>query len=287
MEKFPGYILPATPSLYELRASLSGGNSDPQTDPLTLTQRTVLNAPNLRSLKISLNSQGCVVYLRLTEFPMGTLGRGDRYPPLEELRLQGYWFTHRGVENWTNVMDWTHLHTLEIGERCGSLPFLQAMVPAKLPALAFIKLVFPYFRDSSDEELYLAAVRTFLIGAPEHGLEDLALQGRGYQKIFRDVVAHHAITLRTLSLHDRERVDGDQREMLSVEDLLWLDMTCGNLESLAVDINPKLSHATIESPSNPTNAVRTRLSLSSAWFLTICRVSSAIGENRFLSYSHR
>jgi hypothetical protein len=115
---------------------------------------------------------------------------GSIYPPLEVLSLRGYYFTGSGVAAWMRAMDWSRLHTLELGEEVESLPFIQAMAAVKILALASFKLVIPYLEDDG-EQVYMDAFRIFLLGTSEHGLESLALQGSGFRRIFREVVRHY------------------------------------------------------------------------------------------------
>ncbi|KAH8601761.1 hypothetical protein B0O99DRAFT_588944 [Bisporella sp. PMI_857] len=134
-------------NLYSLVADIEYNSEDNLSD-LELVFNTISSTPNLRELDLRLHTVGCL--LGYSPFAFDFLSNSDvRFPPLEAVKISGYDFDERsdggevwlekksnwvGISNgtankpqrrdhdsrtsldvWLEIMDWSHLHTLELG----------------------------------------------------------------------------------------------------------------------------------------------------------------------------
>lgn len=187
-------------------------------------QQLLLSCPNLRIFRIHIDHSGC----RLGPATIGNfaLEPGQMLPPLEELQCDGYSWT----KSWAKNMKWSHLRKLDVSD----FSMAQEIAP-HLTGLRSLKLDHDGFRGSELEgQQRIAEINTFLLNCVL--LEELDLTGLT-RRIPMSTLERHGEALRYLRLHELEDFVVAQRQVLSVEDLKYLSISCPHLEVLAVDVN--------------------------------------------------
>ena len=213
-------------------AELSEGYISNDETAIANLQSIVQSSKNLKKLHLRVNVHGCVRYHYSTNFSEN----GETFPPLEELVLEHFEVTQSCGEYWLKAMDWSHLRALDLREGSFSTPFLSLLLPIadKLPTLESIGLKLP---DSS-----LSLTRQLFLTARPQSLLDIRVHGH-YKSLLPDVLNHHATSLKSLSLHERETANGDnQRVPLPLEELKDIGTRCIGLEALALDVNISKEH---------------------------------------------
>ena len=210
-----------------------------KTSPLlTHVQTQIMGSKNLTKLTIKLSSMGCVLY---TVDPKFSKPRGKRFPPLENLSLEAFPLSTANVDYWMMAMDWSRLRNLELRATWKPEYFLNAALSSAegFPALETIRieLPHPYYSDTrADREAFESAFLRFLSAPRTNGLSTVGMEGE-YHPYLSAVLEIQGATLRSLHLHNPERSDDPQREMLTVPELRAIGLQAPNLEEIAVDIN--------------------------------------------------
>lgn len=103
-----------------------------------------------------------------------------------------------------------------------------------LPRLKVLCMVLPWFCETRDLQEFEDTFRRFLDVPYDAGLSEITLEG-DYRPCLREILGRHGTTLK-LHLHDPERPDEPQREMLFEPELSDLGRQAPNLEAVSIDI---------------------------------------------------
>ncbi|KAL4937051.1 hypothetical protein BDV06DRAFT_203772 [Aspergillus oleicola] len=197
-------------------------------------QNLFFNSPNLHSFSMSLygNYGGCVV--RIPQFENVTSFRftgNEKFPPLEELKLDGYPIGDTEWLHWQQGLDWSKLTSLTIGPQSafGILKHL-AGYATSLKTLRVFRYPDEGWQNQSTDRDALGLeklLRSF------DGLETLEVKG---VPVAVDVVGGHR-RLKRLCLHEDESAYKNvERKLLSAEEMGFLDKRCPDLRDLKVKV---------------------------------------------------
>lgn len=267
----------SSPALSSLVVGFGQDHLHSDKTALSNLQSAIQSSKNLKKLHLQVDVEGCGRYNYSTDF----LENGETFPPLEELVLEWFQITQSSGEYWLKTMDWSHLRVLDFREGSFSAPFLSLLLPVadKLPALENIGLNLPsWTKDSVREQrddpnspfsltkqLFLTARPQSLLGVRIHGY---------YRSLLPDILTHHATSLKSLSLHETEIANGDQRSPLSLEELEEIGTKSAGLEALAFDVNISKEHTWVSTYLGPYYTVLTSHSSSRTTSSTRWRLQS-------------
>jgi hypothetical protein len=232
--------LRSSPLIHSLRVHFAPHRLDTAgTSPLlTHVQTQIMDSPNLVELSMEIGSMGCVIY---NVNPKFARLENERFPPLEKLTLEAFPLTVENVDYWISNMDWSQIEYLDL--RAISTPtyfFNESMKLADgLPQLKALRMELPWFCKRRDLEEFEDVFRRFLDVPRNVGLSEIALEG-DYQHYLQTILNRHGGSLKKLQLHDPERRNEPQREILSDLNLSDLGQRAPNLEDISIDINYNL-----------------------------------------------
>lgn len=198
-------------------------------------QQLVFSSPNLRSLSIAVLDEydGRMRRARRAGMHLTFDLKGEeRFPPLQDLALNGYEMRDEEVVHWQRNVQWDKLSSLAVGPLpCWSVLPGFAGYATSLKTLK----VFMYYGVIGGKEARTgleSLLRSF------DGLE--VLDVKGFICSVSAVGQHR--NLSTLCLHEDEPDHDDEdgtRTVLTPADILYLDEHCPKLTSLALDIQKK------------------------------------------------
>jgi len=225
-----------------------------KTSPLlTHVQTQIMESPNLAELTVKIGSLGCVIY---DVDPKFARLKGKRFPPLERLTLEAFPLTIENVDYWMENMDWSQMGDLDF--RAINDPtyfFNESMKLADgLPRLEALRMELPWFRETRNHQEFEDTFRRFLGVPRDTGLSEIALEG-DYQSYLQTILDGHGTTLKKLRLHDPERPQEPQREMLSEPGLSDLGRRAPNLEEISIDINHTLNGSLVSPLARPPKTI--------------------------------
>lgn len=210
-------------------------------------QKAIQNSKNVKKLHLCVDVHGCAHRHYKTDFSEN----GETFPPLEELVLEWFQITKSCGEYWLKAMDWSRLRVLDFREGTLPSPFLSLLLPVaeKLPALENIGLDLPSswteddVREQRDDpNSSFSLTRQLFSTACPQSLLGIRLQGH-YRSLLPDILNHHAASLKSLSLHEKEVSSGeDQRTPLLLEELKEIGTKSPGLEALAFDVDISGEH---------------------------------------------
>ncbi|KAF9648567.1 hypothetical protein BDM02DRAFT_2211167 [Thelephora ganbajun] len=241
-----------------------------KTSPLlTHVQTQIMDSPYLVELSMKIGSMGCIIYHVDPKFARL---EGKRFPPLEKLTLEAFPLTTENVDYWMENMDWSRMGNLDF--RAIDKPtyfFNESMkLAGGLPRLEALHVELPWFYEARYLQEFEDTFRQFLDVPRDPGLSEIVLEGN-YRPYLQTILDRHGETLKRLQLHDPERSDGPQREMLSELELRDLGQQVPNLEDISIDIN--------HSPNG------SLVSLSALSVMTIV-CSSVFLDSRWILWTH-
>lgn len=214
---------------------------------LSNVQKAIQDSKNVKRLHLCVDVHGCTHRHYNTDFSEN----GETFPPLEELVLEWFQITQSCGEYWLKAMDWSRLRVLDFREGTLPSPFLSLLLPVaeKLPALESIGLDLPpsWTEDDvreqrDDPNSSFSLTRQLFSTARPQSLLDIRLQGH-YRSLLPDILNHHAASLKSLSLHEKEvSSEDDQRIPLLLEELEEIGTKSPGLEALAFDVNISKEH---------------------------------------------
>ena len=251
--------LQSTPLLHSLHVSFSPtGLNTVKTSPLlTHVQTQIMNSPNLVELSMEIGSLGCVFY---SVDPKFARLKGKRFPPLEKLTLEAFPLTIENVDYWMKSMDWSQMEHLDLRAIYEPTYFFnQSMeIVGGLPRLKTLHMILPGSYETKGLQEFADTFRRFLNVPRDAGLSEIALEGdhRPYLQTILDI---HGTALKRLQLHDPERPDEPQREMLSEQELNDIGRRVPKLEEISIDINHTLNGSLVGTlPHSPAAIVSSR-----------------------------
>ena len=232
--------LRSSPLIHSLHLDFSPRSLDTTgTSPLlTHVQTQIMDSPNLVELSLEVGSMGCVLYRVDPKFsPLK-----DRcFPPLEKLTLVAFPLAVENVDYWMANMDWSHMEYLDLRAINNPTHFFEETMKLAggLPQLKALRVELPWYHKRADLQEFEDTFRRFLDVPRNPGLSEIALEG-DYQQYLQTILTRPGGSLKKLQLHDPERPDEPQREMLSDLDLSDLGQRAPNLEDVSIDINHNL-----------------------------------------------
>ncbi|KAJ8128293.1 hypothetical protein O1611_g5343 [Lasiodiplodia mahajangana] len=191
-------------------------------------QKLLFACPSLTTFHLNIvgGYGGCVVRLpRFESVYSFRFSGNETFPPLTRLGLSGYWLSADELEHWQQKFQWSKLKSLALGPRSTS-DFLK-LAEGYATSLQYLEVL--VYTDA-DRCIHCYPLRKFLKSFTS--LETLIV--KGYQMPVGLVGNHPG--LKRLCLHTFERVSGESRLTLSVEDLQELDKSCAHLETLELDL---------------------------------------------------
>ncbi|KAL4957104.1 hypothetical protein BDW69DRAFT_180989 [Aspergillus filifer] len=197
-------------------------------------QDLFFNAPNLRSFAISQygNYGGCMRYRpRFENVKSFRITGREKFPPLEELRIDGYRIDDADWHYWQQGLDWSKLASLTIGPQ-NAFGILKRLV-GYVTSLKTLR-VFRY----PDQRRQGAGSDPDAIGLEEllrslDGLENLEVKG---VPVSVEVVGLHT-GLKKICLHEEETTTkDDERDLLTLNEVEHLERCCPGLRDLKVKI---------------------------------------------------
>ena len=243
--------LQSTPLLHSLRVYFAPRRLDTvKTSPLlTHVQTQIVNSPNLVELSMQIGSSGCVIYHVDPKFARL---KGKRFPPLEKLTLEAFPLTVENVDFWMENMDWSQMEYLDFRAIDEPTYFFNKSMEAVggLPRLKTLRMELPWFYKKRDLQEFEDTFRRFLDVPRNAGLSDIALEG-DYRPYLQTILDRHGAVLKRLQLHDPERPDEPQREMLSEQELNEIGRRAPELEVISIDINHTLNDSLVGPPFHP------------------------------------
>ena len=260
------FALQSSPLMHSLHVYFAPSKLNTvKTSPLlTHVQTQIMDSPNLAELTMKIGSLGCVIY---DVDPKFARLKGKRFPPLERLTLEAFPLTIKNVDYWMKNMDWSQMGDLDF--RAIDEPtyfFSESMkLAGGLPRLKALHLELPWFRETRDHQEFEDTFRRFLDVPRDTGLSEIALEG-DYQSYLQAILDNHGTTLKKLRLHDPERPQEPQREMLSEPGLCDLGRRAPNLEEISIDINHTLNGSLVSPFAHPpTTIVYSSIVRDSQW----------------------
>ena len=258
------------PETIKSHISYGSGSSDRE---LPHIYKTLVSCPELRSLDLKLEQGGCLVGADPWSF---RFTRGDRFPPLEELRLQGYDFDDvlyrhlHGREESRTRWYWARLYLADVMGFDSLRPTLDqrpleppsasnldlwrfAMDWTKLKRLELAETNPRFLQKMTgqlpglksltlgpwwkgEEDRLINRTSSFIMGSPP--LSTLSLHGYTKHTNWTDVLARHGSTLKGLEIREWESENPfDPRPILSLPQIQRINDICPLLEELSVDIN--------------------------------------------------
>ena len=231
------YTLRSSPLTHSLHVDFSPRSLDTAgTSPLlTHVQTQIMDSPNLVELSLEVGSMGCVLYKVDPKF---SRLEDKCFPPLEKLTLVAFPLSVENVDYWMENMDWSHMQYLDLRAINNPTHFFNETMKLAggLPQLKALRMELPWFWNRGGLQEFEDTFRRFLDVPRNPGLSEIALEG-DYQQYLQTILNRHGLSLKKLQLHDPERSDEPQREMLSELVLSDLGQRAPNLEDVSLDIN--------------------------------------------------
>lgn len=226
LDMYQGGPIPKTPKLVSVNAVVHLDS-----DPLNHLQPLLVNAPELRCLKVT---QGAApVGAPLPPFLESAVHPelvGQPFPALEELTISNFSKTI----NVNGLVSFSRIHTLEIHE-CSSCRLLlyKTLHPigTVMPLLRHLTISLQYV----DSLVYRYLVER-LLSETALGLHSIVLLGR-FHSLATLIVEFHGHTLRKLVLHEPEWCREPQRQLISASALESIARECTVLEELHIDVD--------------------------------------------------
>lgn len=245
--------LQSTPLLHSLHVYFEPrGLNTVETSPLlTHVQTQIMNSPNLVELSMEIGSLGCVIY---SVDPKFARLKGKRFPPLEKLKLEAFPLTIQNVDYWMKSMDWSRMEHLDLRAIYEPTYFFNESMGAAggLPQLKTLRVVLPGSYETKGLQEFEDTFRRFLDVPRDAGLSEIALEG-DHRPYLQTILYRHGTVLKRLQLHDPERPDEPQREMLSEPELNDIGRRAPRLEVISIDINHTLNGSLVGTlPYSPT-----------------------------------
>jgi hypothetical protein len=211
-----------------------GSDEATQNRSMLAIQRLLFHSPNLRSFSLTVygNYGGCVIVMpRFGVIQTFQLTGEETFPPIKELKLNGYRMNDDEWKHWRDRFNWSKLSSLSIGPQ-NSYQLLGRMA-GYATSLTTLKVSMYANEGYEDREGLEQLLLSFNL------LETLELKGYICSV---DAIANHG-NLSNLLLHeDESAVKEHSRRVLSVQELDHLDIHCPKLKSLKVDIERSNNH---------------------------------------------
>ncbi|KAL4789042.1 hypothetical protein BDV19DRAFT_374685 [Aspergillus venezuelensis] len=197
-------------------------------------QDLFFNSPNLRSFSLSLygNYGGCVSrrprFENVTSF---RLKGAEKFPPLDELRLDGYGINDTEWHYWQQGLDWGRLSSLTVGPQ-SAFGILKRLVGYVVSLKTLRVYRYPDMRWRGEASDPVAMKLEELLNSLD-GLEVLEVKG---VPVSVEVVGLHK-GLKKLCLHEEETAnEGGERKLLTLDEVEYLERCCPELRDLKVKI---------------------------------------------------
>lgn len=184
----------------------------------------------------------------------------QRIPALETLESREYEFGDDDIEYWADRSDWNRLRTLKLFEVSMTSALASGFLiraAQKMTALTALEMSLPdavpvgSSTSTSNPNVDPSAVSATLV-AVQNTLMDLTLSGDYYPHL-------HAIAqcqeLRMLSLH---MLEGEERRMMTNNELMMVGTGCTKLEEVCVDLDPEVRVAAPDDDHYDEQAVRAK-----------------------------
>jgi hypothetical protein len=242
LHAYKGDPIPYSPHLISLHAVVHL-----HTDALWHFKPALLNAPNLRHLKIQqYQSRGCVIrvqppppFLQSSTF-RESADDSRSLPLLEELEIK--YFDFRQDVHFMQRLNWSKLSSLKI-DYCGnSIGLLQNLAPqfsSSFPNLRQFRITEGswYWRDKSGELNDLLLALGQILEAFDPGFEELVFVGP-FTSLMDVIGVSQGRSLRWLKMHDIESADAKmERKIATTRELENMGNRCKDLEHLYLDVN--------------------------------------------------
>ncbi|KAI9801865.1 MAG: hypothetical protein M1833_002179 [Piccolia ochrophora] len=233
--------------LRSIRLNVNEHNEQPNDTLIKSLYHTLLTCPNVRVFHF-LSSRYATDYRRISCPYHFEFREGDRFPPLQELVLDGlsidstvsqvndgdYPEYHPlyidPIYEWRRAMDFSHLRRLVVRSPCEARFFKQLIgcVP-NLRALEFnLHATFPY---SNQRHAAHRVFSSFIAGL--HDLEELSLIGFGHKDpLPLEAMSLHAATLQALEIH---KVSASADLWIGPQGWQAIAEACPNLTHLTID----------------------------------------------------
>lgn len=183
-----------------------------------LIQKIFFQSPQLRSFSLVIHSSSGT-----TNFPMHTvrnfqLSGQERFPPLVQLKLDGYYMQTSERVLWRNKMDWPRLTSLTLIRAAVANIFLMLGVVRNLKVL----------RMQDESMPRHVSVGTFIRSFTT--LEQIELVGGPANISIDDLIVHP--NLESIIMHSH-----NPQHMFSVSDINYLDAKCPRIKFLELSFN--------------------------------------------------